>query len=189
MPHILVSLLSPIKDFLRHSGTGYLWDLKLIWVRLVISESMKGNWALNNVSFLRKLTQTISWLHKNCFQCLHFLPKVTAADQIALVLFHDRYPSIQTLNTVLLWTRKRAWWHLPIPWVTYPWVAQGASLGYREVVLDTSCPLIQSLLKSVRMLPFKHCKQYLPPVSSFPCSAVHSVIVLGDRGDLQQRNT
>lgn len=27
--HILVSLLSPIKDFLRHTGTGYLWDLKI----------------------------------------------------------------------------------------------------------------------------------------------------------------
>lgn len=59
--------------------------------------------------------------------------------------------SAQILKAVLDKTGVRQ--HMPTPTVIT--FTQGASLGYMEVAGDISCPLIQGLLKSVRMLPLK----------------------------------
>lgn len=178
MAHILVSLLSPFKEFLRHSGTGYLWDLKLIWPSFVISQGIKGNQPKPHHSFI-----------KTAFSVPHLLPKATAADQVALVLFHHSYPSAQTLKTVLFRTRKGAWGHLPIPYVTSPWIAQGASLYYREVALDVSCPLIQVLLKSVRMLPLKSLQAALATCLTIPLLCIATAQSSWEKGRSAQRHT
>lgn len=57
--------------------------------------------------------------------------------------------------------------------MAHPWVAQGASLSYRELAGDISCPLIQGSLKSVRILPLKSLRAGLATCIASPYSALH----------------
>lgn len=161
----------------------------MIWLSFVISQSIKGNWALNKVrGFFRKLTQTPSQLHKNSFQCPPCLQRALLQTREHWYYFITGIPLPKLYKLFCSGQERGHGDNCPSPgWHLQEWL--------REL------PLVTEKLHHLDLLPFNPglikvsedaaCKTHASRTChlSHPSLALHcnSAIILGARAAAQTR--